>query len=144
MPLVGEVGEPDIAGELSSDNVPHVVGRRGRSLGVFRGYGRDSSVGRVDGSGCWRNGTLRTRWRWAGWLAIWCGGSRCWRWALRRRGKGASCVREFVVSRIFSFSPTRVRSRARFMQWHVSLTPVPARVRLGGSVLSGHGELLGF
>lgn len=38
MPLVGQVGEADVASEFSTHNIPHVTGcLRGR-LGVFRGH----------------------------------------------------------------------------------------------------------
>ena len=36
VPLVGQVGETDIAGQLAADHVLHVVGSLGDSLGVAR------------------------------------------------------------------------------------------------------------
>ena len=39
MPLVGQVGETDIAGQLSSHDITHVAGSGGGSLRVFGGHG---------------------------------------------------------------------------------------------------------
>lgn len=43
VPLVGQVGETDVASELSANNVSHVAGGLGGGLWVFRRHGLGDS-----------------------------------------------------------------------------------------------------
>lgn len=64
VPLVGQVGEANVAGELPAHDVPHVARRSSRRLGVFRGHGlRSCSIAIRHGITCGdqRRGRLAIR-----------------------------------------------------------------------------------